>query len=70
LEVGSGGFATALIRLHIERKLLALVEIVHAAGFGLNGLLQEHAKSGYENPYEWFVWANDAFARFLDLPSV
>src|SRR5262249_2762144 len=31
LEVGCGGFATALISLHIERKLLALVEIVHAS---------------------------------------
>ena len=30
LKIGGGGFAAALIGLHVERKLLALVEISYA----------------------------------------
>jgi hypothetical protein len=35
---------------------------------GLNGPRQEHAKSGYVTHAKWFVWGNDANARFYKEP--
>jgi hypothetical protein len=44
LEVGGSGFTAALIRLHIEGKLLAFIEIVHAGALdGRN--VNEHIRA-------------------------
>jgi hypothetical protein len=45
LEVSSSEFATALIRLDIERELLALVEILHACAFDCRDV-NEHVWAG------------------------
>jgi hypothetical protein len=44
-EIGSSGFATALIGLHVERKLLTLVEIVHAGALDCRDV-NEHVWAG------------------------